>query len=246
MATKPSAASRRSTSGPRACEWDDETYRGDAYEAYSYAAVAVDLEVDKATWEVKLARVTTVQDIGTAINPLLAEGQVIGGTAQALGYALLEAPVYSDGVMLNAQLTNYIIPTALDTPEMEIVLRRGAVLERAVRRQGRRRAADGRAAAAVAAAVHNATGAVGSRSCRSFPRRLAAADAPAPGAEGAPVKRRAAGLALRVNGKRCTSPARPSRASSTCCARTSGSPGPRKAAARASAARARCCSTASR
>lgn len=105
---------------PAGMAWDDATYRGDAYEAYSYAAVAVDLEIDKATWEVKVHRVTSVQDIGTAVNPLLAEGQVIGGTAQALGYALLEAPVYEDGVMLNAQLTNYIIPTALDTPEMDI------------------------------------------------------------------------------------------------------------------------------
>ena len=65
---------------------------------------------------------TTAQDIGKAINPLLVEGQIIGGTAQGLGYALLEHAVYRDGVMQNAQLTNYIIPTALDMPPIDVVL----------------------------------------------------------------------------------------------------------------------------
>ena len=59
-------------------------------------------------------------DIGRAIHPLLAEGQVIGGTSQALGWALLEEPIFDRGVMQNAQLTNYIIPTTLDTPRVEV------------------------------------------------------------------------------------------------------------------------------
>jgi len=66
--------------------------------------------------------VTTAQDIGKAINPLLVEGQIIGGTAQGLGYALLEQAVYKDGAMQNAQLTNYIIPTSLDMPPLDVVL----------------------------------------------------------------------------------------------------------------------------
>jgi CO/xanthine dehydrogenase Mo-binding subunit len=102
--------------------WDEEAYRGDAYAVYSYAAAAVDLEVDKRTFEVTVRKVTTAQDIGKAINPLLVEGQIIGGTAQGLGYALLENVVYRQGLMQNAQLTNYIIPTSLDMPPMEVVL----------------------------------------------------------------------------------------------------------------------------
>jgi CO/xanthine dehydrogenase Mo-binding subunit len=102
--------------------WDDQTYRGDAYAVYSYAAAAIDLEVDKRTFEVTVRKVTTAQDIGKAINPLLVEGQIIGGTAQGLGYALLENVVYRDGMMANAQLTNYIIPTSLDMPPMDVVL----------------------------------------------------------------------------------------------------------------------------
>jgi CO/xanthine dehydrogenase Mo-binding subunit len=107
---------------PPEVQWDDEAYRGDAYAVYSYAAAAVDLEVDKHTFEVTVRRVTTAQDIGKAINPLLVEGQIIGGTAQGLGYALLENVVYRQGVMQNAQLTNYIIPTTLDMPPMDVVL----------------------------------------------------------------------------------------------------------------------------
>ena len=107
---------------PEEIVWDDATYKGDAYGVYSYACVVADLEVDKLTYETRVLKLTTAQDIGKAVNPRLAEGQIIGGTAQALGYALLEEPVYKDGVMRNAQLTNYIIPTAQDTPEMDVVI----------------------------------------------------------------------------------------------------------------------------
>lgn len=105
---------------PADVKWDDATYRGDAYAVYSYGAVAVDLEIDRATYEVTLHGVTCDFDIGRAIHPLLAEGQVIGGTSQALGWALLEEPIFDRGVMQNAQLTNYIIPTTLDTPRVEV------------------------------------------------------------------------------------------------------------------------------
>jgi CO/xanthine dehydrogenase Mo-binding subunit len=107
---------------PPGIEWDEDAYRGDAYGVYSYAAAVVDLEVDRTTCEVTVRRLTTAQDIGRAINPLLVEGQIIGGTAQGLGYALLELPVYRDGVMQNAQLTNYIIPTAPDMPPVDVAL----------------------------------------------------------------------------------------------------------------------------
>ncbi len=98
--------------------WDDKTYQGDAYGVYSYAALVADLEIDKATYEVRLRKLSqTAQDIGKALNARCSrEGQVIGGSTQGLGWALLEEPVYKDGVMINAQLTNYVIPTSLDTP----------------------------------------------------------------------------------------------------------------------------------
>src|SRR6476646_9923422 len=55
-----------------------------------------------------------------AIHPLLASGQIEGGSVQGLGYALLEEVVMRDGRMANAQLTNYIIPTTLDTPPIDV------------------------------------------------------------------------------------------------------------------------------
>lgn len=107
---------------PAEVTWDDATYRGDAYGVYSYAAIVVDLEIDKVTYEVRVNKVTTAQDIGKAINPLLAEGQIIGGSTQGLGWALLEEPIFRDGVMINSTFTNYVIPTSLDTPPFEVIL----------------------------------------------------------------------------------------------------------------------------
>jgi CO/xanthine dehydrogenase Mo-binding subunit len=100
--------------------WDDKSYSGDAYEAYSYGAMAVELEIDKTTFETAIRGVWIAADIGTVINPLFAEGQVIGGATQGLGYALLESAVYAGGVMLNARFTDYTIPTTLDTPRMDV------------------------------------------------------------------------------------------------------------------------------
>ena len=62
------------------------------------------------------------RSIGKAIHPMLATGQIEGGSAQGLGYALLEDVVMRDGRMANASLTNYIIPTTLDSPAMKVVL----------------------------------------------------------------------------------------------------------------------------
>jgi CO/xanthine dehydrogenase Mo-binding subunit len=107
---------------PPEVQWDDVHYRGDAYPVFGYAAVVVDLEVDKLTYEIKVNKLTTAHDVGRAIHPLLVEGQIIGGITQALGWALLENTVYEDGRLINAQFTNYIIPTALDTPPMEVHL----------------------------------------------------------------------------------------------------------------------------
>ncbi|OLC51578.1 MAG: hypothetical protein AUH43_02305 [Acidobacteria bacterium 13_1_40CM_65_14] len=107
---------------PTGMAWDDVRYRGDAYGTYGWACDVVEVEVDRDTWEVKPIAFTTVHEIGKAIHPLLALGQIEGGSAQGLGYALLEDVVMREGRMANASLTNYIIPTTLDTPRMEVVV----------------------------------------------------------------------------------------------------------------------------
>jgi CO/xanthine dehydrogenase Mo-binding subunit len=108
--------------GPDGLYWDDETYRGDAYGAFGWGCDVVEVERDPVTFEIRPTRVTTVQDIGKAIHPILAGGQIEGGTAQGLGYALLEEVVMRDGRMANAQLTNYIVPTTLDTPDIDVTI----------------------------------------------------------------------------------------------------------------------------
>jgi CO/xanthine dehydrogenase Mo-binding subunit len=109
-------------SSPPGIKWNDDSYTGDAYPVYSYGADVVEVEVDMDTYEVKILNVVTASDIGRAINPVMAEGQIEGGTVQALGYGLCEEILWQDGRMLNNRLTNYIIPTALDIPEMETII----------------------------------------------------------------------------------------------------------------------------
>jgi CO/xanthine dehydrogenase Mo-binding subunit len=102
--------------------WDDATYRGDAYESYGWACDVVEVSVDPITWQVTPTAFTTVHEIGRAIHPGLARGQIEGGSAQGIGYAILEDVVMRDGRMANNQLTNYIIPTTLDTPGLDVVV----------------------------------------------------------------------------------------------------------------------------
>ena len=105
---------------PPGLEWDDETYRGDAYGSFGWACDVVEVEVDPITYQATPVAFTTVHEIGRAIHPMLAVGQIEGGSSQGLGYALLEEVVMRGGKMANAQLTNYIIPTTLDTPPMTV------------------------------------------------------------------------------------------------------------------------------
>jgi len=107
---------------PPGLVWDDDTYRGSAYGSFGWGCEAVEIELDPVTGQVRPTRVTTSQEIGKAIYPIGARGQIEGGTAQGLGYALTEEVVMRDGAMANAQLTNYIIPTTLDTPPMDVNL----------------------------------------------------------------------------------------------------------------------------
>ena len=108
-------------SNPSNQRFDDQRYLGDAYAAYAWAATVVEVEVDLASFEVRVLRVTSAQEIGKAIHPRFAEGQLEGGIAQALGWGLFEEVAMRDGRMANGQLTNYILPTSVDTPPIDLV-----------------------------------------------------------------------------------------------------------------------------
>ena len=107
---------------PTWIHWDDETYRGDAYATFAWGCNVAEVEVNRDTYEIRPLRLTAVLEIGKAIHPILARGQIEGGSAQGLGYALIEKVVMHDGAMANASLTNYTIPTTLDTPDMDVAI----------------------------------------------------------------------------------------------------------------------------
>jgi CO/xanthine dehydrogenase Mo-binding subunit len=102
--------------------FDDATYRGDAYPAFGWAACVATVEVDLDTGEVEVRDIVAVDDIGAVIHPVMAEGQVEGGTLQAVGYATIEEIKLRDGRYLNDRLATYIIPTSLDAPRITTLL----------------------------------------------------------------------------------------------------------------------------
>jgi len=72
------------------------------------------------TCEVRVDDFVAVQEVGKVINPVLAAGQIEGGVAQGIGYALYENVVWQEGRMVNNQMTNYIMPTSMDVPRIRV------------------------------------------------------------------------------------------------------------------------------
>jgi CO/xanthine dehydrogenase Mo-binding subunit len=107
---------------PGGTPFDDATYTGDAYPAFGWASCVARVDVDLDTGDVHVRDVVAADDIGRVIHPVLAEGQVEGGTLQAIGYATIEEIKLRDGRYLNDRLATYIIPTALDAPRISTIL----------------------------------------------------------------------------------------------------------------------------
>ena len=105
---------------PPGVRWDDEKYQGDAYGAYGWAVYVAEVTVDMLTWETQVDDFVAVQEVGKVIHPVLAAGQIEGGVAQGIGFALYENVVWRDGRMANNQMTNYIMPTAADLPPIRV------------------------------------------------------------------------------------------------------------------------------
>ncbi len=100
--------------------WDDEKYQGDAYGTYAWAVYVAEVSVDTLTYEAHVEDFVAVQEVGRVINPVLAAGQIEGGVAQGIGFALFENVVWQNGRMANNQMTNYIIPTPADIPPIRV------------------------------------------------------------------------------------------------------------------------------
>jgi CO/xanthine dehydrogenase Mo-binding subunit len=99
-------------------DYDPNTGQGQAYMFYSFGAHVTRVRVDTWTGKVDVLKVHAVHDVGRAIHPPSLEGQVQGGVVQATGWATMEDLVLREGRLQNASLTDYLIPTAADAPEI--------------------------------------------------------------------------------------------------------------------------------
>jgi CO/xanthine dehydrogenase Mo-binding subunit len=105
---------------PEGIFWDDETYGGEAYPAYAWAVHVAEVAVDITTYSATVTNFYSLQEVGKVLHPILAAGQIEGGVAQGIGYALYEKCLWRDGHLANNQMTNYIMPTSVDIPPIHV------------------------------------------------------------------------------------------------------------------------------
>jgi len=102
--------------------WDHHAGRGEPYFAYHFAAQVAEVTVDMGTGQTRVDDIWAVHDLGRVIFPQGAYGQVYGGIAQGLGYALTERVDFVDGYIQQTNFERYLIPNAADMPRIHITL----------------------------------------------------------------------------------------------------------------------------
>jgi xanthine dehydrogenase molybdenum-binding subunit len=129
--------------------------------AYGFAAAFAEVEVDVETGEVKILRLVSSHDVGRAINPMIVEGQILGGAAQGLGYALSEGFYFDQrtGTALNQWFLDLHTPSSLDIPDIEPVMVELGEPTHPFGAKGCSEISYVGVAPAVANAIYNATGA---------------------------------------------------------------------------------------
>lgn len=101
---------------------DPETGQGDLYPDYTFGAHAVEVAVDIETGEVRVLKSVGCHDVGRAINSAAVAGQIEGGAAMGLGYALMEDVQIANGITLTPSFAEYLLPTASDIPETKSII----------------------------------------------------------------------------------------------------------------------------
>ena len=100
----------------------DENGQGDCHVAFAFVAHRVVVDVDPELGLVKVVQVATAQDVGRVLNPLAAIGQIEGGIVQGLGLAVMEEIILDHGKVRNPSFTDYLLPTALDAPDVVAIM----------------------------------------------------------------------------------------------------------------------------
>jgi CO/xanthine dehydrogenase Mo-binding subunit len=101
---------------------DPETGQGNPYFVYTYSTHMAEVIVDVETGVVEVTDFVAAFDVGKAINPKALEGQIEGGVAMGLGYALMEEVALQEGHIQNLHLGDYLIPTSLDVPDIKPIV----------------------------------------------------------------------------------------------------------------------------
>jgi len=99
-------------------DWQEETGQGRAYFTYVYGCQAAEVEVDLSTGQVRVLHLVAAHELGRAINPATAKGQIYGGVAMGLGYGLLEELDLHQGQARSDNLDRYLLPTTCDVPQV--------------------------------------------------------------------------------------------------------------------------------
>ena len=103
---------------PNTTYLDPKDMSGVPYEVYSYATAIVQVSVDPSVGEVTCEKVVSAHDVGQAVDRTMVEGQIEGGTVMAEGFALFEKIEHDKGKIKNPVFSKYLIPTAMDVPEI--------------------------------------------------------------------------------------------------------------------------------
>ncbi len=138
---------------------------GQAIIGHTFVATVADVDVDPATGETEVRRLVTAHDIGKAINPAAVRGQLIGGSVQSMGWALTEDLAQDACRVTTPSLSEYLVPTAADVPEVEAVLVENAYPTGPYGAKGVGEHATVTTAPAILNAMHQATGVM----VREFP-----------------------------------------------------------------------------
>lgn len=101
---------------------DFETGQGQVFPDFTFGSHAVEVSIDVETGKIKVLKLISCYDVGQAINPLSAEGQLEGGAIYGLGYGLTEQLILDKGITRTPSLSEYLIPTSLDAPDVETIM----------------------------------------------------------------------------------------------------------------------------
>jgi len=102
--------------------FDPQKGQGNTFPDYTFGTHAAEVEVDLETGDVAVLKYAACHDVGRAINPIRVQGQIIGGAAQGIGYALMEDCVTDEGHPLSSLFADYLVPSSMDLPDIQVAV----------------------------------------------------------------------------------------------------------------------------